>query len=180
MTHFEQIELLASDLHGYFTASRARGLGILSCELDRWMKRGRLENPARGVYRLANYPSSEAEPYVLAVLSAGEGAFLFGESVLAMLNLVPAEAGPIRVGSSSRVRRKRSARLQIVHVEAGCDVVNYEGLAVQPLAEAIRAARGRVRHDRRMRAVEEGFRQGFLEISEYRSLRKELQREAAS
>ena len=71
MSHFDEIQFLGSDCHGYFTSASARCAGVKSCELDRWTKNGRIENPARGVYRIANYPPSAVEPYVLAVLAMG-------------------------------------------------------------------------------------------------------------
>ena len=89
MAHYDEIQILASDCHGYFTAAAARKAGIKSFELDRWMKIGRLEKPARGVYRVANYPPSAIEPYALAVLATGARAAIYGESVLGMLNLIP-------------------------------------------------------------------------------------------
>lgn len=180
MTHFGEIELLASDNRGYFTAAAARAEGVVSCELDRWVKMGRLENPARGVYRLANYPPSDLEPYVLSALSVGEKAYIYGESVLAMLNLVPTDPSRIFVASPVRVRRKTNATLRVVAGRPDARIEHYEGIPAQNLADAIRSSRGYVRHDRRVRAAAEGLRQGYLLKEEWAVLNKELKSETSA
>ena len=180
MSHFEEIEFLASDNMGYFTSSAARAAGVVSCELDRWRKMGRLENPARGVYRLANYPPSALEPYVLGTLAVGEKAYIYGESVLAMLNLVPTDPSRLFVASPGRVRRKTSPSLLVVSGRADERVEYYEGVPAQHIMEAIRSSRGYVRHDRRVRAAAEGLRQGYLTKSEWQVLSRELKNETSA
>ena len=180
MRHFSEIELLASDSHGYFTAASARSAGVVSGELDRWVKMGRLERPARGVYRLSGYPPSELEAYILAVFSVGAGAYVYGESVLTMLNLVPMDPSRLFVASPRRVRRKVNAVVKIVSVRTGERLEYYEGIPTQNLADAIRSSRGYVRHDRRVRAVDEALRQGYLNKSKWQELKRELKNEATA
>jgi len=180
VTHFGEIEFLASDNRGYFTAAAARAVGVLSVELDRWVKMGRIENPARGVYRLSNYPPSALEPYVLGTLSVGEKAYVYGESVLAMLNLVPTDPARMFVASPVRVRRKTNAMLTVVAGKPGTRIEHYEGIPAQNLADAIRSSRGYVRHDRRVRAAAEGLRQGYLMKAEWNALNRELKNEASA
>jgi len=172
--------MLASDNRGYFTAAAARAAGVLSVELDRWVKMGRIENSARGVYRLVNYPPSEIEPYVLATLSVGEKAYVYGESVLAMLNLVPTDPSRMFVASPVRVRRKMNATMTIVAGRPGTRIEHYEGVPAQNLADAIRSSRGYVRHDRRVRAAAEGLRQGYLMQQEWDELNRELKDETTA
>lgn len=179
MAHYDEIQILASDCHGYFTAAAARKAGIKSFELDRWMKIGRLEKPARGVYRVANYPPSAIEPYALAVLATGERAAIYGESVLGMLNLIPTNPSWIHVATPVRTRRNVGHGIKIVTARIDA-VENDDGVPRQRVADAIRATRGSVRQDRRIRAAEEGFRQGYILEPEYRKLVKELKDEAAT
>ena len=128
--------MLASDCHGYFTSAIARKVGVRSCELDRWMKIGRLEKHARGVYRIANYPPSAIEPYVRAVLASGTGAVLYGESVLGMLNLIPTNPTWIYVATPVRARRNVGQGIRIVKTQVN-SIDNYDGVPMQGVADAI-------------------------------------------
>ena len=175
MSHYDEIQILASNCHGYFTSAAARKAGIRSCELDRWIKIGRLEKPARGVYRIASYPPSEIEPYALAVLATGSRAVIYGESVLGMLNLVPTNPSWIYVATPVRNRRNVGHGIKIV-----CTVENSNGIPMQGVADAIRASKGAVRRDRRLRAAEEGLRQGYILEPEYRKLIKEIENDASA
>ena len=51
---------------------------------------------------------------------------------------------------------------------------------MQGVADAIRVTRGIVRQDRRIRAANEGFRQGYILEPEYRKLIKEIKSEATA
>ena len=152
MSHYDEIQMLASDCHGYFTSAVARKVGVRSCELDRWMKIGRLEKHARGVYRIANYPPSAIEPYVRAVLASGTEAVLYGESVLGMLNLIPTNPTWIYVATPVRARRNVGQGIKIVKTQV-YSIDNYDGVPMQGVADAIRVTRGSVRQDRRIRAA---------------------------
>lgn len=179
MSHYDEIQMLASDCHGYFTSAAARKAGVRSYELDRWMKIGRLEKPARGVYRIANYPPSAIEPYMCAVLASGARAVLYGESVLGMLNLIPTNPTWIYVATPVRVRRNVGNGIKIVKTRVGL-IENNDGVPMQAVADAIRVTRGSVRKDRRIRAAKEGFRQGYILEPEYRKLLKEIKDEATT
>ena len=79
------------------------------------------------------------------------------------------------------VRTRRNVGHGIKIVTARIDAVeNDDGVPRQRVADAIRATRGSVRQDRRIRAAEEGFRQGYILEPEYRKLVKELKDEAAT
>ena len=179
MSHYDEIQMLASDCHGYFTSAVARKVGVRSCELDRWMKIGRLEKHARGVYRIANYPPSAIEPYVRAVLASGTGAVLYGESVLGMLNLIPTNPTWIYVATPVRARRNIGQGIKIVNTRVNV-IDNNDGVPMQGVADAIRVTRGSVRQDRRIRAAKEGFRQGYILETEYRKLIKEIKNETSA
>ncbi len=179
MSHYDEIQMLASDCHGYFTSASARKMGVKSCELDRWMKIGRLEKSARGVYRIANYPPSTIEPYVRAVLASGTGAVLYGESVLGMLNLIPTNPTWIYVATPVRSRRNVGQGIKVVKRRVST-IENNDGVPMQGVADAIRVTRGIVRQDRRIRAANEGFRQGYILEPEYRKLIKEIKSEATA
>lgn len=179
MKHYDEILQIASDSHGYFTAAAARNVGVKSCELVRWVKIGRIENPSRGVYRVANYPPSPMDSYVLAMFTVGKDAVIYGESVLGMLNLIPTNPSWIYVANPVRVRRKMGDGIKVVIAGVGGWEV-HDGVKMQNVADAIRATRGSVRQDRRMRAAEEGLRQGFILDADYRTLMKDMENETAT
>lgn len=179
MKHYRRILDLALERHGYFTALEARQSGVRSCELVRWVKSQRLENPARGVYRVSDYPPSTIDPYILAVLSVGKGAVLYGESVLGVLNLAPTNPSRIYVASPMQLRRKLGGGIKVVKVAAG-DSWNYEGLPMQEVSAAIRSSRGFVRDDRRIAAAREAKRLGFISHSDFARLEREIRNEATA
>ena len=89
MTYYDDIYEQAVDNHYLFTTANAAAAGIPSVELAKLASRGRLESLGNGVYRLARYVPAESDPYAVAVARAGEGAYLYGESVIALLGLAP-------------------------------------------------------------------------------------------
>lgn len=179
MSHYDEIQVLALDCHGYFTTAAARRAGVRSCELDRWIKSGRIENPARGVYRVANYPSSSVEPYILAVLSAGVDSALYGESVLGFLNLTSVNPSWIYVANPRRIRKKVGGGVRIVKEDIGETEV-HDGIPIQNVADAIRSTRGSVLKERRLQAAREGFRLGYINKREYTKLLKDLKNETSA
>ena len=180
MSHYGEIERLALDNFGYFTSSAAREVGVLSCELDRWVKMGRIESSARGVYRLSNYPPTPQDAYMAGVLSVGPNAYVYGASVLALLNLVPTDPTRLFIATTRRSRRKLASSLVVVPGGRDDRISNYGGVPAQTLEDAIRVSRGYVRHDQRLRAVKEGVRQGYLMKSVGQKLVRELKHEATS
>jgi len=62
MKKFEELRDIAFGNFWLVTATQARGIGIASFELSRWVKKDWLEAAARGVYRLSAFPSSEYDP----------------------------------------------------------------------------------------------------------------------
>ena len=105
MNKFERICDVGEGNFGLVSFAEAKGIGVSIRELSRWTKKGRLEKIARGVYRISRFPFSEFDPYATAVATVGPDAFIFGESVLAMLHLVPTNPTSISVASPKRVRK---------------------------------------------------------------------------
>ena len=180
MKNFEGLYDLAEGNFGLVTYAQAKAMGVSIRELDRWVEKGRLEKPARGVYRVARFPASERDPYAIATEAVGPEAYLFGESVIQLLNLVPTNPTWIYVASPKRVRKDLGKSLVVLRGKVDYRPVNYEGVRSQALADAIRSCRATVRPDRRIRAVEEGLRQGYLTRQTSRELIREIKREASA
>ena len=180
MKSFDELYAVAEGNFGLVTYAEARECGIGIRELDRWVKAGRLEKPARGIYRVSRFPASEQDDFAVAVESVGSEAYLYGESVLALLKLCPTNPTWIYVASPKRVRRKLGERIKLIGGVDGYVYTNYDGVRSQKLRDAIVACRGYVRPDRRIVAVREGERQGYLSRAEAGRLMKEISDGAAS
>ena len=89
MTYYDQIYEIAIDNHCLITTKQAVEVGVPGIELAKLAHRGRLENVSRGLYRLARWVPDDAYPYAEAVARMGEGSYLYGESVIALLGLAP-------------------------------------------------------------------------------------------
>ena len=166
----------AADDFGLVTSAEARALGCPNAELVQYARRGRLERVARGVYRIPVWPYQEAYPYALAVRSVGEGAFLYGESVVALLNLVPTNPGRLWVATPKRVRRELDEGIRVVAVPDDATTELYEGIPCQPVRNAIAASVGAIGRERALRAADEALRLGYVTENERAALEEEVSR----
>lgn len=180
MTNFDQIYDFAEGNYGIFTFAQAKAVGTSIRELDRWVANGRLERPARGVYRIVRFQPSPLDVYAVATESIGAGAYVYGESVLAMLKLTATNPTWIYVATGKRCRKSPREGLAVVRGVKDYVFTNYDGIRSQYLADALRSCRATVRPDRRIEAAHEGFRQGFLTREESRSIIREIKSESAT
>lgn len=174
MTKYDDIWETAIDSHGLITSAEARELGVSNHELVEYARRGRLERVGQGVYRLVRYVPTEADPYALAVKLVGAEAFLFGESVIALLGLAPADPSRIYVATPRRTRKRLPGYLHVKLVPGSIPKTVYDGIPSQRAADAIRSARDIVSGERLLEAVREGRRLGYLNAGETERLTKEL------
>lgn len=174
MKAYDRFYELASGNFGLATASEAKELGISVRELRRWVESGRLESPARGVYRISNFPASQFDDFATAVESVGRDAYLYGESVLAMLNLTPTNPTWIYVSTPRRVRKHLPSNIVLCQDSDASNPEYYEGVRSQKVAKAIEAAQATVRPDRLLSAIDKGRRIGYVNDAEAKKLRKAL------
>lgn len=118
----------AVDDFGLITSAEAADLGMSRAEMVQQEKLGKLVRVARGVYRMPIWPSQPQAPYAIAVKAAGEDAFLYGESVVALLGLAPTDPAKIRLASPKRCRRDLGPGVTMKHV-TGTRPVHLEGIA---------------------------------------------------
>ena len=174
MKSFDRIYEAAAGNFGLVTAKQSRELGVSSRELSRWVTIGRLERSGRGVYRISTYPSSQFDPFAVAVESVGADAYLYGESVLGMLGLTATNPTWIYVATARRVRKLLSDGIRVCRV-VGTDVPTcYEGIRSQRVENAIIACRKSMRMDRLLEALANGVAQGYVGKDEAKRVRKEL------
>ena len=178
MSKYDDIYEVAADNHGLITSSEARAIGVTNNELVQYARRGSLVRVGQGVYRLTRHVPTEADPYALAVALVGEGAFLYGEAVIALLGLVPTTPGRMRVATTRRVRRALPNYVEVVPVYDGASVVRYEGIPCQQLDDAIRAERGSMLRERLAAAAREGRAKGYITRKGFDRLMEDLGGEA--
>ena len=173
MTKFNDIWEIAIDAHGLITSAEARALGISNHELVEYARRGKLERVGHGVYRLVRRVPEDADSYALAVKMAGPGAYLYGESVMALLGLVPTDPSRVFVATPRRVRRSLPRGVRVVRVPGGEPGTVYDGIPSQKVALAIRSAESVVGRTRLLEAAREGRRLGYVRCGELEALEEE-------
>ena len=155
----------AVDDFGLVTSAEAAVLGMSNAELVQQARMGKLVRVARGVYRMPVWPSQPAAPYAVAVRAAGEGACLYGESVVALLGLAPTDPAKVWVAVPRRTRRNLGRDVRLVHVP-GIEPEWHEGVACQPVAEAILAAEPTMGLSRALEAARDALRLGYITITD--------------
>lgn len=174
MAHFDEIYDIAADGYGIVTAAQAQEAGITTGELSRWCADGRLLRRGHGVYKLARWVPTPYDAYAEAVALVGEGAYLHGESVLAMHGLALVDPRAIEVATPKRVRRRLPAWVEPVPALKGERTTHYEGIPSQYVADAIVACTGSVMSGRLFEAAKQARSEGLVTAAEYRKLEKEL------
>ena len=162
MTSYNKIYEIAADNYGLITNVQAHGIGVSTRNLNDMARRGRLVRIGYGVYQLSHYIPTELDAYAQAVALAGPGAFLYGESVLAILNLVPTNPTRMYIGTTGRTRRKLGSGYRVRQFVRDARIRPIEGIAAQEVSDAILAAVSTVRIDRLEEAANEACRRGVI------------------
>lgn len=176
MTAYQRIYDEAIGNYGLITVQAAKELGITSATLVKLAQRGRLERIAHGLYRIDRYvPSKDGlDAYACAVASCGEGAYLWGPSVLAIRNLCPTDPSRIYVATSRRYRGKSRSGV-VVKDRTQCGRIdNVEGICAQGVGEAILASLHIIMLDRLLDAVGVATERNLVNAEEARAITKEL------
>lgn len=162
------------DDFGLITSAEAKKLGFGNKKLVQQAARGKLERVAQGVYRMPVWPYQQAAPYAIAVKAAGPQAYLCGESVVALLGLAPTNPGAMWVASPRRVRRNLGEGVHVLGRQPEAPITYYEGVACQPLPQAIRLAAKSIGPARAAQAAKEAAKQGYLSRNESERVIKEF------
>lgn len=175
MTAYEKIYDVAADNYGFITTREAASLGVPKGEMSALAKRNRLVRHGYGVYRLAtHYQPSEYDSYAEAVLLVGDGAAVWGESVLAMHDLALVNPPSIEVATDRRVRRKLPNWIKVSRRDSG-EIEFFQGIPCQRLANAIRGCKGAVMASRLADGIRTAEANGYLRIGEAEALLKEIE-----
>lgn len=174
VTYREIVRELALDHYGYVSTKQATAAGVPAVELPKLAARGGLENVTYGLYRVPDIAPTALDQFAEALYRAGEGAYLHGESVLALFNLADVNPRQIKVAVPRRARPTLPRFMTLTQVTDGARTTTYEGLASQTVADALFECLGRITADRLLRAAEQARAEGLLTTAEWQHVRKEL------
>ncbi len=174
MTIYDDIYEIAADNYGLVTSAEAKGAGASDKELSRIAKDGRLTRIGYGVYRIKHWVPTELDPYAEAVALVGLGAYLYGESVIAMHALAPTNPGRIHVATPNRVRRSLPSSIEVVRRPDCGDTTEYEGIPSQTIPAAIRSCRGTMMMERLTDATRRARELGLIRAEEEAALLEDL------
>ena len=174
MKHWDRFQQAALGSHGIVTFAQAREMNVFPAEIYRWCKSGKLIKVGRGVYRLASFPSQGMVSDMVSLLALiGKDAYIYGESVLALMELCPTRPYIAYVAVPRRIRKSLPKGLVVVQTPTGYRPIHHEGIACQRPADAIRSCIGSLETSRLIEAIDEGERQGYFLPSEAAELHHE-------
>jgi predicted transcriptional regulator of viral defense system len=174
MTQYDVLYEIAVDNYGLVTVAKAERLGISRKAMNALTARGRLLRRGYGVYKLVHYIPTPYDIYAEAVALVGSNAYLYGESVISMLELAPTNLARIFVATPARMRKTLPEH--IIAIKADYQPTNYDGVPSQNVTDAIRVSMKSMMSDKLIDAVEEARRQGYVKETERIELLGELKR----
>ena len=142
-------------------------------EIVQQAARGKLVRVACGVYRMPVWPDQREAPYAIAVKAAGCDAFLYGETVVALLILAPVDPKTIWLASPKRCRRDLGPGVKVRRL-TGVTPVHFRGIACQPPVDAIATAAATPGKQRALHAARVALKQGLINRVDLRRLADEL------
>lgn len=170
----EIVRGIAIDHYGYVTTREAVDAGVPAVELPKLAARGGLENVAYGLYRVPDVTPTSYDQFAEALLRVGEGAYLHGESVLALFGLADVNPRRVKVAVRRRARPKLPSFIELTQVSDDTHTTFYEGLAAQSVADAILECRGRIETERLTAAATQARREGLLTTKEWERVKRGL------
>lgn len=174
MTTYDKLFDEAIENYGLVTTSMARRMGIAPGALVDLAYRGRLTRIGQGVYQLVQYAPDARDPYAQAVALVGDGAYLYGESVIAMLGLAPTDPDRIYVATANRVRKNLGEGIKVCKGAAGYSPIKIEGIPSQRVADAIVCAKCTMPAERLRAACAEALRIGKIDEDDRRKIENEI------
>lgn len=163
---------IAFDQYGYVTTADAVEAGVPVVELPKLAARGGLEHVAYGLYRVPEVPPTRFDQFAEALLRGGAGAYLHGESVLALFGLADVNLRQIKIATRRRARPRLPTFVKLTHVRGDMRTTHYEGLESQILADALLECRGRIESERLLAAAKQGRAEGLLTTAEWQQVTK--------
>lgn len=161
--------------HSFVTTRQAAEAGVPPVELPKLAEHSGLESVSYGLYRLTDIPPGDLDQYAEAVLRAGDDAYLWGESVLALHGgLADVNPSRVTVAVTKRTRSKFPPFMRVVRGTRHEPTTRYEGIASQTVASALLACRGRIEPSRLRTAAEQARAEGLLTTAEWNQVTEGL------
>lgn len=173
-TYREALRYAAGENHGYLTPELAEHYGVPKVELRKLASRGAFVKIARGVYRDPFFPAGEHDQLRELLLMVGEGAYLAGDSVLALLELADVNPQKVTIASPRRHQREFPAVLDVIKAQPGDEPRLYHGLPCQSVAQAIRLSAPGLMRERVEEAIFDARENGYLLRREHNALLEEF------
>ena len=162
MSYYDTIYEFAADNYGLITSTQAKALNIPGVELVKLSHRGRLTRIWQGVYRISHYVPTPLDKYAEAVAIVGDGAFIYGESVLAMYGLAFINPIVLYTATSKRVRKNLPEYIRVIKSKNIAQTIYHEGIHSQDIISAIIVCKNRIMTNRLLNAIEESLVQGLI------------------
>jgi predicted transcriptional regulator of viral defense system len=173
MSYYDVIYEYAADNYGLITSAEAKIMDIPCGELVKLAHRGRLVRLGHGVYRVEHYIPTVLDKYAEAVTIVGSGAYIFGESVLAMHGFALVNPTVIYVATTKPIRKKLPKNIAGI-IRKNVQLTHYEGIPSQSVFDALLSCRDSIMSNRLLDAVNESRSQGLITESEAKIVRKEI------
>jgi predicted transcriptional regulator of viral defense system len=183
-SRFDELISLAEENDGLVTADHARQAGFTDSVLARLVQRGRIERTSRGVYRVPYLTPGRFSQYREAVLWARanrgpEQVAISHSTALAAYEI--SDANPhgihITIPKAARLRRQKPKGI-VVHREdlSAEDITIYEGMPLTTIARTVAdLLKSGERIDLIRQAISDARREGFIEESEAKQIRRRVE-----
>jgi predicted transcriptional regulator of viral defense system len=183
-SRFDELISLAEENDGLVTADHARQAGFTDSVLARLVQRGRIERTSRGVYRVPYLTPGRFSQYREAVLwaKANRGPAQVAIShTTALAAYEISDANPhsihITIPKIARLRRQKPKGI-VLHREdlSPEDITIHEGMPLTTIARTVAdLLKSGERIDLIRQAISDARREGFIEESEARQIRRRVE-----
>lgn len=172
----DRVREIALGEYGFVTTRQAASAGVPAVELRKLAARGALIHVAYGIYRVPDAPGTAFDQFAEALLRVGEGAYLRGDSVLALFGLADVNPLKVRVIAPKRTRARFPVFMDVAAPPPGeaPGLTRYEGLLAMRVADAILDCLGRIEPTRLREAAWDARKQGLVTRVEYAKVQREL------
>ncbi len=167
MSYRQKVREIAQDQHGFITTAQAKAANVPAVELRKLAYRGALENRGYGVYKITDHPATEFDQFAEVIYRIGDGAFLTGETVLALHNLALLNPSKINVLATKRVRTKLPKYVTVTNGVIGPnETTTIDGIPAITVERALRDCKNKIMPERFRAAVYEAKINGYLTKTE--------------